>query len=397
MREVTRSDNGRLEGMKDSRPGLLLVANYDSGVGYAWWLMEGFWCVLARRYSASHEVLLAYPSISRIPDAVAAAPLRAVLARFDGRGLRDLVDQIRFLQRNRIRLIYLTDQELVHWRYFVYRLFGVRKIIVHDHSPGLRVAPRGIKKFLKTLVARTPWITADAVLGASEFVSRRHVLVNRMPSQRCYVVANGIHLQRRDGPVIDVHKEFAIPPERKLIVSSGRAHRIKGVPFAIDCMRALIHERKRTDVHFLYCGDGPHLESFVELARRLGVEKFVTFPGRQEVVKVLPSCHIAFHPSEGEVGYSLSILEYMEFGLPVVVPDNPSVCGATRDGCCGLHYRDRNVESAVVALERLLNDENLRVELGRHGREIVRSEFSLDSTHNALLEAFSQIDPMPLS
>ena len=63
---------------------LLLVANYDSGVGYAWWLMESFWVRLAERYHHYNNVVLAYPIISKLPASIMSAPIIVTELDFSG-------------------------------------------------------------------------------------------------------------------------------------------------------------------------------------------------------------------------------------------------------------------------------------------------------------------------
>lgn len=369
---------------------LLLVANFDSGVGYAWWLMESFWAKLAERYSPNVRVVLAYPSISVLPEAIAAAPLETVTQDFHGTSPGDVLFQCRFLYHHRVKGIYFSDKPTWHWRYIFYRLCGVRLIIVHDHTPGLRTAPRGLKAFLKRLVHRIPGLSADGAIGATEFVRRRLIEVNGMPAAKCFAAPNG--LPAIDPPdAADLHDLFRIPAQRKILVMAGRAHRYKGVTFALQCL-AELKSQGRKDMHFLFVGDGPDLEYFKTKALEAGITDHCTFAGRsQDVPSLLGGADLAIHPSCGEVGYSLSILEYMRAGLPVVVPDNPSVCGAATHGKNGMVYSENNVQAACDILSQLIDDDKLRTRLGEQALRDA-ADYSLAKTHSALLQAFDKTD-----
>jgi glycosyltransferase involved in cell wall biosynthesis len=373
-------------------PALLLVANWDSDVGYAWWLMESFWAALASHYHPATRVVLAYPSISRLPRAIAEAPLQTVEHDFRPTSLRAVGDQCRFLRRHRVRAIYFSDRATWHWRYLVYRLCGVRLIIVHDHTPGVRSVPTGPKRWIKTMVHRLPWVTADGLIGATPFVRQRFIDVNQAPARRCHVAPNGLPALADPSPPTDVHALFSIPAHRRILVMTGRANRYKGIDFVLDLLVALTRDG-RDDVHFLFCGAGPDLDHFRERAAALGVASRVTFAGRRsDIPALLPGCDAAIHPSLGEVGYSLSILEYLRAGLPVLVPDNPSVCGATEHEVTGLVYPTGDVHAAAAALVRLLDDPPMARRMGEAGRLKVESEFTLTATHRALLNAFRCID-----
>jgi glycosyltransferase involved in cell wall biosynthesis len=176
-----------------------------------------------------------------------------------------------------------------------------------------------------------------------------------------------------------------------LAVMTGRANRYKNVSFVLKCIADLTRQGHK--LHFLFCGDGPDLEAFRNEASSLGIASFVTFAGRRnDIPQVLPQCDFAIHPSLGEVGYSLSILEYMQAGLPVIVPDNPSVCGATQNGKTGMIYREHDAESLTEGIIRLMQNPADTKAMGEAARIKVKTEYNLKNTHTSLLRAFKAID-----
>ena len=370
---------------------LLLVANYDSGVGYAWWLMESFWVLLAEQYHHKSRVILVYPTISSLPPTIANAPLQVIEFDFTRQGFRQIVAQCKFLFHNQVQTIYFSDMPTWHWRYAFYRLAGVKILIVHDHTPGMRTSVTGIKGGLKRFLHRLPWIVVDGAIGATEFVRQRFINVYGMNPERCYAAPNGLPPVAKLIKAIDLRQLFEIPTERKILIMTGRAHRYKGVNFVsevISCLPA----SDRNKLHFVFVGDGPDLENYKNTACKLGLAGFCTFAGyRNDVFSFLAGADIAIHPSRGEVGYSLSILEYMRAGLPLVVPDNPSVCEATEDGITGIVYPEGDVQAASEALCNLVNDDSLRIQMGKNARLMSR-RYSLEETHRSLLEAVSKID-----
>jgi hypothetical protein len=97
---------------------LLLVANYLSDFGYAWWLMESFWAKLAEHYSGSNQVILTYPKIERLPENIHKVPMQCFEFNFSGMSFSRIYEQCRFLRRNRGAgdlLHRQTDFSLVVW------------------------------------------------------------------------------------------------------------------------------------------------------------------------------------------------------------------------------------------------------------------------------------------
>lgn len=373
---------------------LVLVANWDSDAGYAWWLMESYWCALAQVYAKHGPVYIAYPSISKIPAAVQQAPATCVGLDFTRVDWTSLTRQIGFIKTNHVRTLYFSDQPFWHWKYLIYRWFGVGCIVVHDHTPGMRPAARGLKRFLKRIVFRVPWISANAVFGATPFVTRRAIDVACAPESMCYTVPNGLPPLTSESTA-DVHSRFGIPVGRRILVSVSRATFYKGIQFVLNCLAVLVNKQECKNLHFLYCGDGPDLDRFKQLANNLGIADHVTFAGRRsDVSELLGGCHFAIQPSQGEVGYSLSILEYMRAGLPVIVPDNPSVCLATTDGVNGLIYKEGDQVSAIEAIHKLFSSPALAVSLGKNAKHSVQNTFSLQLAHQELIKAIKAVDPL---
>lgn len=353
----------------------LLVANWESGVGYAWWLMESYWECLADHHKGVS--ILAYPKITAIPVNIMRSPVRCV--EFDFTPAGSLFKQCMYLYQNGVRTVYLTDQAMRSWRYMLWRLCGVRRIVSHDHTPGLRTPPTGIKRILKWTMNRLPFVTVDLALGATEFVRQRSIDVACLPARKCYAIPNGLPLT--EAKALNVHAEFNIATDRAILVSTGRLSPVKNIEFALRLV-AMVKE-----VHFLHIGDGPDGARLKVLASELGIAHRVTWAGKRgDVACILPSCDVAIQPSRGEVGYSLSILEYMRAGLPVLVPDNPSVCGATRDKVDGFVYPENDVAVAAELLSRLLQDGALRAAMGCAGKKSVNETFTLQKAHLRLRE-----------
>lgn len=376
---------------KNNKGTLLLVANYPSDVGYAWWLMESFWIALAEQYHSNNGILLAYPRINKLPITIAQAPLTPVVQNFSGTGFAAIFQQCQFIRHNRVRAIYLSDRSTWAWQYLLYRLSGVRLIITHDHTPGLRTVPKGVKALFKTVMRRMPWFTVDGAVGATEFVKKRLINVVRMPAQKCFSAPNGLPTLTTIPAATDLHQLFDIRENRRIMVMTGRAHRYKGVLFILDAI-ARLDSPTRDKLHFLFVGDGPDLELFKQQAFELGVLGHCSFPGRRnDVVSLLLGADFAIHASQGEVGYSLSILEYMRAGLPVIVPDNPSVCGSIKNNETGIVYREHNAEDAAFAIQKLVLSDELRQEFGEYAKGSAQY-FTLERAHQDLINAFKSID-----
>lgn len=371
---------------KDSRNNILLVANWESDVGYAWWLMENFWTCIASHFSPSQQqCYLIYPKITTLPDSIADSTIIASEFCFANHSLRNVLALGRFIRRHGIRYLYLSDAKKYSLIYLLLRLFGIRKIVVHDHTPGDRTVPRGLKKIVKSWLHNIPLYSADHFIAVSDFVRRRHIEVNRIDSSKCSVARNGIRPIDRDAADLRyAHRAFQIDDNRIIVVTTGRASYYKGIDFFIQCADRLINHEGLKQLHFLFVGDGPDLDAFKALCHEYDLDDHFTFAGRRaDVREILPSCDIGFHTTHGEVGYSLSILETMSAGLATLVPDLLSTSAATIDRQTGLIYRHEDIGSACDAISACISDEP-RQKIAQNAAKTVTINYNIDDTNRML-------------
>ena len=371
---------------------ILLVANWDSNVGYAWWLMESFWVAISEHFGEQRHSVLAFPSISVLPEAIANANIQTEQCAFSWENHpTSLSEQLEFIRKHQCEVMYLSDFPLYSLRYLAYRAAGIKKIIIHDHAPGQRSPATGLKRLLKKTLLSIKPISADAVIATSEYIHKRHLESSCIPAKRCYTAANGLPEAEAGIKPADLEKMFGIAKDKTVMLTTGRANTYKGIDFAIRCIAELQKYNKAENLHYLFCGDGPDLEYFKTLAKELDVAHRITFAGRQENIgAIIKAAHFAIHPSKGEVGYSLSILEYMQAGLPVIVPNNPSVCEATEHRVSGLIYQENNINECCEAIDLYASSAEQTAIMGKNARLAIQQQYSLSNTHKALIEAFEK-------
>ena len=286
-----------------------------------------------------------------------------------------------FCRDRDIELIYLTDRPYASSVYSKLRRSGVQRIIIHDHTPGLRTRPSGPKAMLKSIAART--IGADAYIACSEQVLERFVTVGCLPRARCHLARNGIDISQFPQPNPTIRTELSVSPETVMIVSCSRLHPYKRVHDIVDAA-ALLGD---LDVHFIHIGDGPDLPSLQARIRKHGMERRFTLLGaRTDVAQVLSGCDIAVHASSGEVGLCLAILEFMATGLAVAVTDEPSVSRVIEPGVTGITFTHGDISTLAESLRMLSTDPELRRRLGHAAREAVESRYHIEDTITSVVD-----------
>jgi len=358
---------------------LHLVGNWESDVGYAWKMIEQFWIALAKAYPG--KTILTFPKVRGLNPEFKTAGIDVIEFAFDFRRPKELA---RFARAYDVRHLYLSDQPYSSPVYPWLRLAGVKTITVHDHTPGSRTIPTGFKALAKATAVRL--MGADAYIATTPYVRKRHLEVVKAPAARCYVAPNGVSPNPYTRDQSTIREDLGVLPNTVLIVSSSRATAYKRIHEIVQAA-ARLQDR---NVYFIHCGRGTDIAYFESLQRDTrALKNFRLLGDRNDVLKILPACDIAVHAAEGEVGYSLAILEFMSSGLPTVVRNDQSVCGCIDDGVTGLLFSD--VEDLVAKLDRLIGRSAERQCMGRAAQIVATRDYQLRDTVAAVVRTMQTV------
>jgi glycosyltransferase involved in cell wall biosynthesis len=234
---------------------------------------------------------------------------------------------------------------------------------------------------------------ADAVTGVSEFSLKGLRDADGFAGPRAIVIENGIDVDRYGSPpdASAMKARLGLDPSRRLVANIARHHPVKDQKSLIEGFRAVA--AARPDVDLLMVGDGPLRGELEALAVELGLTGRVHFLGvRDDVPDLLRAADVFALTSLSEAA-SLTLMEAMASGLPVVVTDvggNPEL---VRDGVDGLLVPRGDRRAIGSALLKILDDPALASAMGQAGRTSADRRFRLARTVENYLDLFRQVLP----
>ncbi len=378
--------------MTDKQHNILLVANYESNVGYAWWLMENFWVQIDKHYGENdRKCLLIYPKLTELPKTIEQSSIEPLELNFEDRSKINLLKLKNLIRSESITCVYLTDKKYYDFLYFKLRLWGVKTIINHDHTPGERPLPTLPVRIIKSVIHRLNIFSCDYYIGVSKFVFDRLVNNACIQPRKCTYVHNGIYPIKHDSTLTNYsNQEFSIPANAIIVVSTGRATFYKGIDFIIECANVLVNKKNMRNLYFIHCGDGPDLDVFKDIASKYKLNDNFRFVGRRnDIPKVLQSCHIGIQASLGEA-FSLSILEYLSAGLATLAPDNCGNKEAITNNVNGFLFKPGDTQEVVSLIQKLVNDENLRLRLGERAVMSIKNKFNITKANQEFISTIKK-------
>ena len=284
-----------------------------------------------------------------------------------------------------------------------YKCLGKRFVLdMHDLSPELYQAQRGgdgNRLVFRTLLwfERLACRWADRLISTNE--TQRVVQTNRCgaKSDHCYVVRNGPNetFLKPTEPCAEL-----IKPNRTVIGYVGVIGVQDGVDFFLRALSELRTVRKRENFLAVVVGSGPAFNGLRELAKELALDDYVHFTG-MITFSLVPSHIAAFDicvtpdPSNpyNDSCTTIKTLEYMALG-------KPTVCFRTVEnqytaGDAALYAENNDVSEFAAAIERLMDNPELRRTMGANGRKRVENGFTWRQQERQLIDLYRQLFGLP--
>jgi glycosyltransferase involved in cell wall biosynthesis len=233
------------------------------------------------------------------------------------------------------------------------------------------------------------------VYGKSDVIT---VVSNAMASDlRAFLVAADIRLAPMG---VDLRERFIakMPLEsRRDVVFVGRLVEKKGVSVLLDAFAQL--KPAYPELRLTIVGDGPARASLERQALKLGIEGAVEFIGavsNTEVPGVLNQYGIAVVPSViaasgDQEGLGLVAIEAMGCGCALLAADLPALRDIVDHGRNGLLFEVGNANALAASLQRLLDNEELRIRLASAGRAGVLQKFDWEQAAGKYRNIFADL------
>ena len=289
--------------------------------------------------------------------------------------------------RRLLKLVRSGKFEIAHLYGFKTSLMG--RIAFKTLSP-MTVVIQGIRGQHLTETVRT-----DATMTRMALLIERalsplidHYVANSRGAIR-FLVKNGLSADKFSWIPSGVDpEEFNIPHRNThatpLIVCVARFHPVKRHR---DIIAALERLSEQGIAHrSVFAGEGPQLPKVRALAGKRGLSDDVAFPGeisREGLRSLLGRADIFVLVSDWE-GLPRSVMEAMAAGLPVVGTDVNGINELVVNGETGLLVQPRDTEALANALARLVQDREMRVEMGQRGQMRIKTEFNIRDTTRQL-------------
>lgn len=276
-------------------------------------------------------------------------------------------------------------------------LAGVPVRIYHIHGLPL-ITATGLRRLLLWL---SEWVSchlAHQVLCVSTSIRKIAVEMNLCPPEHIDVLGNGsisgVDAEGRFNPAhysrSDVRRDLNIPGDAMVLGYVGRVVRDKGIEELVRTWQEL--RQKWDDLHLLVIGPfepqdpvSPDIEQLLHTDERVHLRGWVG-----DVTSLYAAMDLVVLPTYRE-GFPVVPLEAAAMALPVVATRVPGCIDAVEDGVTGTLVPPRDAEALTSAIQRYLQDKELRRRHGQAGRERALRDFRPEDIWQAMFEQYARL------
>ena len=308
-----------------------------------------------------------------------------VLPRRSSFDLFRVIGTVQILRRRRPAIIHSFDFSGNIYGKLAGALAGTPVLI-----GGVRCAhalPRKVALMEKLLHPVTDAVISNSVAGRESWALR-----TGFPRERIFVVPNGLdatEMRRPPGGFRPLREVLSIPEGEPIIGCVGSIYDLKNPLMFVEVATCLV--RGGGDGRFVWIGDGPMRGEMEDAIRSRHLAGRVHLMGQRSDARWLArGFDVGILTSDSE-GMPNAVMEYMFWGLPIVVTDAGDCPELIEHGRSGLVVEKGDTSSMARCIRALLADPEWARALGSRARKRVVEEFSSESMLSRTLSVYGTL------
>lgn len=237
---------------------------------------------------------------------------------------------------------------------------------------------------------------SDIIISTNESYKKIEITRYSVNPDKIFIVRNNPLVS--DCILADGGNDHVNSPNHKTkLLFLGSINPQDGVDVLLRAIHYLVYDLKEKEFICNIVGGGDSLESAKQLSAELGLTGYVDFKGqifdREKVKEYLWSSNIGVEPAlcndANEHSTFIKVMEFMAAGKPVVAFDLKET-RYSADGSAILVSLNE-VKEFAVAIKTLLENSQLRKNLGKAGMERVKKELNWGKASLNLIEAYKSL------
>lgn len=258
-------------------------------------------------------------------------------------------------------------------------------------------------------IVEHPWLAARAFPRLVSVMSDRVVCNSNSTSQwllgvqpdideKTTVIWNGVEAPTYldEVAIAELRRKFRPNGVRLAVGLVGRINRLKGHGLLVDAAD-LLHGRGMDDFSIVFVGSPPSgQEDFrTQLERRIArspmQDRILMHGFATNVWPTYAALDIVCVPSTEPESFGLVAAEAMAMGKPVLASRLGALSEVVLDGTTGLTFLPGDAKALAGALEKLLDDDAMRMRMGNAGMKRIEANFSVTRMKEEFVSVYAKM------
>ncbi|MCW8347124.1 glycosyltransferase family 4 protein [Vibrio sp. ZSDZ65] len=211
----------------------------------------------------------------------------------------------------------------------------------------------------------------DVIVSPSQFLA--NIIRRKLPNSRIEVIVNGIDENVNQQDVAD-HRYF---------LYLGRLSQEKGVATMVAA-----YEQSNQSIPLKIAGTGPLADA---LSGRKNKVEWLGFKTGEALHLLIKQASAVIVPSECYENCSMSVLEAMAYGKPIIGANIGGIPEQVRDGKEGRLFEAGNVHALACVMDEFAIRPELTKYYGEQARQRLETHYSLSSHHRQLVDLYQRL------
>lgn len=242
----------------------------------------------------------------------------------------------------------------------------------HSVFPNKESITHGIGKLICGTVNNLTSNRFIAVAGAA----KDNLTEMGVSEKKITIVKNGVkQVEKYNEEQLKQAKEFYGISDEFVFAMIARIEDIKGHVYFLEAAEKVLEHHK--NVKFMICGTGGYEETLKEKASKMKLYDKVLFTGYiKDVTSVMNVIDVNVNASYGTEATSLSLLEGMSLGKPIIASmygGNPEL---VEDGVNGLLFETKNSQKLYECMMKLIEDKELYNQLSAGAETLYNQKYT---------------------
>ncbi len=257
---------------------------------------------------------------------------------------------------------------------------------------GENMAKRAYYSFFRNVLAPLIKRNADAIIAIGE--DERKVICRefKLKSDTVKIIPLGADLEIF-GPNSEVRKkvreQYGIKQDDALLIHAGKLIPTKDVDVLLKAVIPLMNQNCSLKLLIVGTGEESYLDKLKCMTNEGNVSQqviFHDFVDKKRLAGLYNAADIGVWPGDP----TITILEAMAVGLPIVILDHPTTEGYLANNN-GFSVPKNDAEQLVSCLSWLLENLGSRKNMGRNSRELIVGKYNWDTIAEQFLQQYGNI------